>query len=100
MRTVKIPEKEVKVCFDVQQINSLLARIDNDPDVGPKGIAQIQFYGELTAVLQHGGKVMEITIEKETSIPDECPTPPDVVGDGTVVWQPDNAEECGDSEPV
>ena len=36
MRTVKIPEKEVKVCFDVQQIERLLARIDNDPDVGPK----------------------------------------------------------------
>lgn len=71
MRMEKTCVREVKLCFDPDTINNVLRRIDTDPALAPKGLAQIEFYYHLADILKNGGELIEMTVEKEVPVEDE-----------------------------
>lgn len=52
------------ICYDPEEINNILKKLEEDPSTAPRGIGQIQFYAELTKVLM-AGTPMNISVEEE-----------------------------------
>ncbi len=97
---------EAKLCFYPNQINNILERIDTDPNVGPKGLNQIEFYQQLISTLRYGGELMDITVTRDVPVPPpdhirHRPMPPQEVpvDKATPVWSSEDVPEA-DFTPV
>ncbi len=75
----------VKICFDPDMINGIVNRIDADPTIAPKGVAQIEFYFYLLQILR-SGQPMDITVEPEAPASKE----------ESVVWSNDDTSNGTD----
>lgn len=105
MKTVTMPVEEVKICFDTNEINNILSRMDNDPAIAPKGIEQIKFYGQIAEVLQKHGEIMSIKVEREVRVPDDEPVAPvraatEVPVNGETVWENTESDDAVDADEV
>lgn len=73
MAIIKQPVVEVKMCYDPQLINGIIEKIDKDPEIAPKGLAQIDFYHNLASVLRFNGELMDVTVDRDVHVPDDDP---------------------------
>lgn len=100
MEIVTQPTHEVKVCFNPELINGILEKIDKDPEIAPKGLAQINFFHHLVTILQCNGELMDVVVERKVGIPNSSDAMDDTVmvgaqspREGETVWSAENSEE-------